>query len=56
MYPHSAAGLATCYAAALPFYRNDFVSTVVVAGIAFATPQLAGWLIHFHAENAVKTA
>jgi hypothetical protein len=56
MYPHSAGGLATCYAAALPFYRNDLISTVLVAGLAFATPQLASRLIHFHAENAVKTA
>jgi hypothetical protein len=56
MYPHSAGGLATCYAAALPFYRNDFISTVLVAGVAFATPQLASRLIHFHAGTAVKTA
>jgi len=29
---------------------------VLVAGLAFATPQLASRLIHFHAGNAVKTA
>jgi hypothetical protein len=30
----------TCYAAALPFYRNDLVSTAIVAGLAFGIPQL----------------
>src|SRR5271170_1716873 len=33
MYPHTLAGLMTCYAAALPFYRNDLVSTAIVAGL-----------------------
>jgi hypothetical protein len=56
MYPHSAAGLATCYVVALPFYRNDLISTLVVAGIAFATPQLASRLIHLNWGTAVKTA
>ena len=41
MYPHSIAGLATCYAAALPFYRNDVVSTALVLGLAFGLPVLA---------------
>ena len=40
MYPHTLAGLMTCYAAALPFYRNDLVSTAIVAGLAFGIPQL----------------
>jgi hypothetical protein len=40
MYPHSASGLATCYAAALPFYRNDLLSTLLVAGLAFGLPVL----------------
>ncbi len=35
MYPHSFGGLTACYAAALPFYRNDVISTLVVSGIAF---------------------
>jgi hypothetical protein len=33
-------GLATCYVAALPFYRNDLVSTSLVAGLAFGLPVL----------------
>ncbi len=40
LYPHTLAGLMTCYAAALPFYRNDLVSTAIVAGLAFGIPQL----------------
>src|SRR5580693_852534 len=27
MYPHTVAGLARCYTLALPFYRNDVIST-----------------------------
>jgi hypothetical protein len=40
MYPHTFAGLLTCYAAALPFYRNDLISTAIVAGLAFGIPHL----------------
>src|SRR3984893_14596565 len=41
MYPHSAAGLATCYMAAIPFYANDVMSTAVTAGALFGLPALA---------------
>src|SRR5579859_3466231 len=34
LYPKTLAGLATCYAAAVPFYRNDLASTAIVAGLA----------------------
>jgi hypothetical protein len=40
MYPHTAAGLIACYAAALPFYGNDLAATAVVAGLAFGAPVL----------------
>ena len=40
MYPHTIAGLMTCYVAGLPFYRYDLVSTAIVAGLAFGIPQL----------------
>ncbi len=40
MYPQTSAGLLACYAAALPFYRNDLVSTAIVAGFAFGVPYL----------------
>jgi hypothetical protein len=40
MYPHSAAGLAGCYAAGLPFYGNDLLSTAIFAGVFFGLPVL----------------
>jgi hypothetical protein len=40
MYPHSWAGLVACFTAAIPFYRNDLVSTAIVAGLAFGVPAL----------------
>ncbi len=40
-YPHSFAGLETCYIAALPFYRNDLASTLLVVGVVFGLPALA---------------
>jgi hypothetical protein len=40
MYPKTAGGLVTCYVAGLPFYRNDLVSTTIVAGLAFGVPVL----------------
>ena len=41
MYPHSLAGLAACYVAAIPFYANDLMSTAVTAGALFGLPALA---------------
>jgi hypothetical protein len=40
MYPRTLAGLVACYAAAIPFYRNDLLSTAIVAGLAFGLPVL----------------
>jgi hypothetical protein len=42
MYPHSFAGLSSCYAAGLPFYGNDLISTALVASVLFGLPALAG--------------
>jgi hypothetical protein len=39
-YPHTLGGLGTCYLAAVPFYRNDLLSTALVAGLAFGVPVL----------------
>jgi hypothetical protein len=39
-YPHTLAGLSACFAAALPFYRNDLISTAIVCGVAFGVPVL----------------
>jgi hypothetical protein len=41
MYPHSASGLASCYAAGVPFYGNDLISTALVASVLFGLPVLA---------------
>jgi hypothetical protein len=40
MYAHTTSGLITCYVAALPFYRNDLVSTGIFAGLLFGVPIL----------------
>jgi hypothetical protein len=44
MYPRTLAGLAACYTAGLPFYRNDIVSTAITAGALFGLPVLAAKL------------
>lgn len=41
MYARTGAGLADCYLAAIPFYRNDLVSTALTAGVLFGVPALA---------------
>jgi hypothetical protein len=46
LYPHSIAGLAACYTAALPFYRNDLLSTTVFSVIVFGAPQIISHLLH----------
>lgn len=40
MYPKTMGGLAACYMAGIPFYRNDVISTTLVAGLAFGVPVL----------------
>jgi hypothetical protein len=45
MYPHSVSGLAACYAAALPFYGNDLLSTGLFATAFFGLPVLATRLV-----------
>lgn len=40
MYPRTMSGLAACYAAAVPFYRNDVLSTAICVGLAFGLPVL----------------
>ena len=44
MYPHSLSGLTVCYAAALPFYANDLVSTSLLSAALFGLPVLAAKL------------
>jgi len=55
LYPHTAAGLAACYATAIPFYGNDLVSTGIVAGALFGLPALGRKLadaMHRHGNNS----
>ncbi len=44
MYPRTVAGLGACYAAGLPFYRNDVASTLVFSAVFFALPTAAAIL------------
>jgi hypothetical protein len=39
-YARTLGGLVTCYVAALPFYRNDLVSTGLFLALAFGVPVL----------------
>ncbi|MDE3148559.1 MAG: hypothetical protein KGL37_03735 [Acidobacteriota bacterium] len=40
MYPPTLSGLETCFVAAVPFYRNDLISTAIVCAAAFGVPVL----------------
>jgi hypothetical protein len=49
MYAPTLRGLLTCYAAGLPFYRNDLLSTAIVAGLALGIPVLIRRMQHTEA-------
>jgi hypothetical protein len=49
LYPHTSSGLLACYVAAIPFYRNDLISTAIVAGLAFGVPVLVRRMNRAHA-------
>ena len=51
MYPHNMSGLMACYAAAIPFYRNDVLSIAIVAGLAFGVPVLVRRMNRTHAVS-----
>jgi hypothetical protein len=53
MYPHTLSGLTICYVAGLPFYRNDLLSTAIVAGAAFGLPVLARRMSTARTETAL---
>jgi len=53
MYPRTLSGLITCYAAAVPFYRNDLLSTAIVAGLAFGVPVLVRRLTGAQPQTAL---
>lgn len=55
MYPHNLAGFGACFAAAIPFYRNDLVSTAIVVGAAYGIPALVRRMSPAHTlEPAAK--
>jgi hypothetical protein len=52
MYPRTLAGFGACYTAAIPFYRNDLVSTAITAGALFGLPALAAKIVEtLHAAH-----
>ena len=53
MYPRTLGGLGACYVAALPFYRNDLVSTAVVVGVAFGVPVLVRRMSAAQTQTAI---
>jgi len=40
MYPRTLEGLLNCYAAGIPFYRNQFAGDLIFTAFAFALPSL----------------
>ena len=52
MYPKTASGLAMCYVAGLPFFRNAVVSDLFFAGAFFGI----GYLVSHRQEEAVTVA
>ncbi len=42
-YPKTLAGLGACYVAAVPFFRNDVISSLTFSAIFFAIPVLAAY-------------
>lgn len=56
MYVHNASGLMACYAAGVPFYRNDVLSTALVAGLAFGFPFLLKQLGGMTESDGIRPA
>jgi hypothetical protein len=42
-YPKTLAGLGSCFAAAIPFFKNDLISSLMFSAVFFAVPVLAGY-------------
>ena len=52
MYPHSFAGLVSCYVAAIPFFRNSLLGDVGFAALLFGSFVLAGRMVPAIREEA----
>jgi hypothetical protein len=53
IYPRTLGGLGACFAAGVPFYRNDLASTAIVAGLAFGLPVLVRRMSAARAQEAL---
>ena len=56
MYPRTLSGLGACFVAGLPFYRNDLISTALIAGAVFGVPVLVRRWNAASADGAVAEA
>ncbi len=52
-YPHTLAGLAACYWAGVPFYRNDLLATPLVLAVALGVPALLRRTSQARAQEAL---
>jgi hypothetical protein len=55
-YPHTLAGLVSCYVAAIPFYRNDLAATSIVLAVALGAPALVRKMRQPLSSGAPKAA
>jgi hypothetical protein len=53
LYPRTLGGLGACFMAAVPFYRNDLISTAIVAAAAFGLPVLVRRMNWVHGQPAL---
>jgi hypothetical protein len=50
-YPKTLSGLGSCFAAAIPFFKNDLVSSLMFSAVFFAVPVLVGYAGRFSEEK-----
>ncbi len=55
-YPKTAAGLAACYVAAIPFFRSQFASDLIFTAVIFAVPALIKAVHPKESEDHIATA
>jgi hypothetical protein len=56
MYPHSGAGLAACYVAAIPFFQNTLAGDLFYTALLFGGFRVAELLVPRLAEGRVQAA
>jgi hypothetical protein len=55
-YPKTLGGLATCYIAAIPFFRNQFASDMIFTAVMFAVPAAIAALRPRESEDHIAAA